>query len=66
MPDEAKASRIMLKDFIKGRLLYVKPPPGAPADLWTSNKLADLDNLIELNQVEEERILKQHQPDMQP
>jgi large subunit GTPase 1 len=27
LPDEAKASKIMLKDFVNGKLLYVKLPP---------------------------------------
>ena len=27
LPDEAKASKLMLKDFVNGKLLYVKLPP---------------------------------------
>lgn len=27
LPDEAKASKIMLKDFVNGKLLFVKLPP---------------------------------------
>lgn len=51
---------MMLKDFIKGRLLYVKPPPDAPADLWTSNKVEDLEHQMEMAQKEEERLVPLH------
>ncbi|KAK3685940.1 P-loop containing nucleoside triphosphate hydrolase protein [Podospora appendiculata] len=27
-PDRARAARYLLKDYVKGRLLYVEPPPG--------------------------------------
>ncbi|KAK9447424.1 P-loop containing nucleoside triphosphate hydrolase protein [Limtongia smithiae] len=27
-PDESKAARVVLKDFVKGKLLYSEPPPG--------------------------------------
>ena len=27
-PDESKAARIILKDYVKGKLLFVEPPPG--------------------------------------
>ncbi|KAK9320607.1 P-loop containing nucleoside triphosphate hydrolase protein [Lipomyces orientalis] len=27
-PDESKAARVILKDFVKGKLLYCQPPPG--------------------------------------
>ncbi|KAK9467561.1 P-loop containing nucleoside triphosphate hydrolase protein [Lipomyces arxii] len=27
-PDESKASRVVLKDYVKGKLLYCHPPPG--------------------------------------
>jgi hypothetical protein len=43
LPDEFKAARLILMDFIKGRLLYVKPPPGASPDLWLSNNLDNLE-----------------------
>jgi len=60
LPDEVKVSKMMLKDFIQGRLLYVKPPPNAPADLWTSNKVEDLEHQIEIGQKEEEKQIKQN------
>jgi large subunit GTPase 1 len=31
--DESKGSRLILKDFVQGKLLYVTPPPGAPSNL---------------------------------
>ena len=33
-PDESRAARILLKDYVNGKLLYVEPPPdyGTPAD----------------------------------
>ena len=30
-PDEARAARIILKDYVNGKLLYVAPPPGYTA-----------------------------------
>jgi hypothetical protein len=34
--DESKAARIMLKDFVSGRLLYAHPPPAPAAAVSTS------------------------------
>ncbi|KAI0108722.1 hypothetical protein GGR51DRAFT_124602 [Nemania sp. FL0031] len=28
LPDEARAARVVLKDYVNGKLLYVEPPPG--------------------------------------
>ncbi|KAI0023512.1 putative ribosome biogenesis GTPase Lsg1 [Xylariomycetidae sp. FL0641] len=28
LPDEARAARVILKDYVNGKLLYVEPPPG--------------------------------------
>ncbi|KAJ8124024.1 hypothetical protein ONZ43_g159 [Nemania bipapillata] len=28
LPDESRAARIVLKDYVNGKLLYVEPPPG--------------------------------------
>lgn len=57
---------MMLKDCIKGKLLYVKPPPDCSVEIWTSNKVEDLENQLEIAQKEEERLVQQNQPDMQP
>lgn len=60
IPDEAKASKFILKDFINGRLLYCKPPPdGDFSDLWTSNKLEGLGQLIIDAAAEEKKIQEQ-------
>lgn len=35
LPDEAKAAKLMLKDFVNGKLLYVKLPPNYEGEpLW--------------------------------
>lgn len=49
-PDESRAARPVLKDFVTGRLLYVHPPPGTDADEFnTENRslehLAKMDRL---------------------
>ena len=31
-PDESRAARYVLKDYVNGKLLYVEPPPGFPED----------------------------------
>lgn len=31
-PDEARAARVILKDYVNGKLLYVSPPPGLKID----------------------------------
>ncbi|KAI0381895.1 P-loop containing nucleoside triphosphate hydrolase protein [Hypomontagnella monticulosa] len=31
-PDESRAARIILKDYVNGKLLYVAPPPDWPSD----------------------------------
>ncbi len=33
-PDEARAARIILKDYVNGKLLYVCPPPGHDGDTF--------------------------------
>lgn len=30
LPDVMRGGRIVLKDFVKGKLLYCQPPPGFP------------------------------------
>lgn len=42
--DTAKTSRVVLKDYVNGRLLYCHPPPGVSADEHNS-ELRDLDLL---------------------
>lgn len=31
-PDDARAARILLKDFVNGKMIYCHPPPGTAAD----------------------------------
>jgi large subunit GTPase 1 len=31
-PDDARAARILLKDFVNGKMIYCHPPPGIAAD----------------------------------
>ncbi|KAI5865613.1 P-loop containing nucleoside triphosphate hydrolase protein [Durotheca rogersii] len=31
-PDESRAARVILKDYVSGKLLYVEPPPDWPTD----------------------------------
>ncbi|CAD8094879.1 unnamed protein product [Paramecium primaurelia] len=51
LPDEAKAAKLMLKDFVNGKLLYVKLPPNYQGEaLWQSNPIEDLENLIQQQQ----------------
>lgn len=33
-PDEARASRVILKDYVSGKLLFVSPPPGFEAEAF--------------------------------
>ncbi|GAA5977732.1 hypothetical protein JCM11641_001392 [Rhodosporidiobolus odoratus] len=35
-PDHSRASRLVLKDFVNGKLLYVHPPPGTPSDVFNA------------------------------
>ncbi|KAF2719886.1 putative ribosome biogenesis GTPase Lsg1 [Polychaeton citri CBS 116435] len=46
-PDESRAARLVLKDYVKGKLLYVHPPPSdPPIDGHQFNReLYDLDHL---------------------
>lgn len=34
LPDEAKCSKLVLKDFVNGRLLYCKVPPDCKEKVW--------------------------------
>ena len=38
-PDESRAARYVLKDYVKGKLLYCHPPPPPPADDGTSTPI---------------------------
>lgn len=38
-PDESRAARYILKDYVAGKLLYVAPPPGIEDDLAFNNEL---------------------------
>jgi len=47
-PDEARASRQVLKDYVNGKLLYVAPPPGGDIDGQEFNReLYDIAHLPE-------------------
>ncbi|KAI5480703.1 ribosome biogenesis large subunit GTPase 1 [Pseudohyphozyma bogoriensis] len=45
--DTARASRVILKDYVNGKLLYCHPPPGVPVEEFNS-ELRDLDRLRSL------------------
>lgn len=48
LPDISRASRVICKDYINGKILYCEPPPGADKKLYHSNsKLADAMKRIE-------------------
>lgn len=36
LPDEARAARYILKDYVAGKLLYSHPPPGVDADTFNA------------------------------
>ncbi|KAJ1329702.1 large subunit GTPase 1 [Microdochium nivale] len=46
-PDESRAARLVLKDYVKGKLLYVDAPPGYPdaadfnRDLYSADRLPE-------------------------
>ena len=47
-PDESRAARYILKDYVNGRLLYVAPPPGQGINAAAFNKeLYDMEHLPE-------------------
>ena len=46
-PDEARAARYVLKDYVSGKLLYVEPPPGISDTKAFNNELYDENYLPE-------------------
>ncbi|TLD30233.1 P-loop containing nucleoside triphosphate hydrolase protein [Venturia nashicola] len=48
-PDESRAARYILKDYVKGKLLYCHPPPSDPAidDRYFNRELYDVAHLPE-------------------
>ncbi|KAI1438867.1 hypothetical protein GGR50DRAFT_306122 [Xylaria sp. CBS 124048] len=46
-PDESRAARIVLKDYVSGKLLYVEPPPGWGDAADFNRELYDADHLPE-------------------
>jgi large subunit GTPase 1 len=40
-PDEARASRYILKDYVQGKLLYVEPPTGKDGTLFNQSIYED-------------------------
>ena len=53
-PDESRAARPILKDYVNGRLLYCTPPPGINADSFNA-ELRDLERLRVLDKVKLKR-----------
>lgn len=48
LPDTSRASRVICKDYIKGKILYCEPPPNSDRKYYYSNsKLADAMKRIE-------------------
>lgn len=43
LPDEARASRIILKDFVNGKIIYNNLPPGCTKQCWQSNPLTQFE-----------------------
>ncbi|KAG8893404.1 hypothetical protein FRC01_013614 [Tulasnella sp. 417] len=41
-PDEARASRYILKDYVNGKLLYCQPPPGVQPDQFNETSNAEV------------------------
>lgn len=46
-PDQSRAARYILKDYVNGKLLYVEPPPGGPDPTDFNRELYDLGHLPE-------------------
>ena len=53
-PDEARSSRYVLKDFVAGKLLYARAPPGIDEDVYNAEN-RDLDRLRLLDRVRAKR-----------
>ncbi|GAA6061877.1 hypothetical protein JCM10212_000518 [Sporobolomyces blumeae] len=49
-PDISKSARVVLKDYVSGKLLYVVPPPGVSADEFNS-ETRDLETLRSQNRL---------------
>ncbi|XP_071946036.1 large subunit GTPase 1 homolog isoform X2 [Antedon mediterranea] len=68
MPDAHRASRLILKDFVNGRLLYCHPPPGIlPEDFQSSQEPVVTEEKSSKNKqvivVSEDGIKHKHQPE---
>ncbi|KAL2136368.1 hypothetical protein VTI74DRAFT_4012 [Chaetomium olivicolor] len=50
MPDQSRAARYILKDYVNGKLLYVEPPPGSEEDPKEFNR-----ELYDVSQLPEKR-----------
>ncbi|KAH8161128.1 hypothetical protein CIB48_g7133 [Xylaria polymorpha] len=46
-PDESRAARVVLKDYVSGKLLYVEPPPGWGDGVDFNHELYDASHLPE-------------------
>jgi large subunit GTPase 1 len=44
-PDESRAARYILKDYVNGKLLYCEPPPGSMEPAEFNNELYDMTHL---------------------
>ncbi|KAK4241452.1 large subunit GTPase 1 [Achaetomium macrosporum] len=44
-PDQSRAARYVLKDYVNGKLLYVEPPPGTDDPLEFNRELYDISQL---------------------
>lgn len=44
-PDQSRAARYILKDYVNGKLLYVEPPPGTPDAKEFNRELYELSQL---------------------
>jgi large subunit GTPase 1 len=53
IPDGSRAARLILKDYVKGKLLYCYPPPGVNSEEFQQYSThSDHDNDIEINSEE--------------
>ena len=60
LPDETKAARFILKDFVSGRLIYCKLPPDdedflRDHKIWQSN-IEIFEQINEENKVKQEKL----------
>ncbi|KAF2861985.1 P-loop containing nucleoside triphosphate hydrolase protein [Piedraia hortae CBS 480.64] len=52
-PDESRAARLILKDYVKGRLLYCHSPPGVEEELFNPRVEVEVDRPEKMSQSKE-------------